>query len=62
MENGSGVDEDGEYSSSGSVELTSDGSSSLTLTLKAMRRGDDEDGRTYTLTIEAYDMVRQHAP
>ena len=49
------VDEYGVVQPSGSITLGVDGSYSFTVLLEASRRGDDLDGRHYTVTVSAQD-------
>jgi hypothetical protein len=51
------VDEYGKYASSGTVGLSSSGGFSFNLSLEAERDSDDKDGRAYTVTVRAVDMV-----
>jgi hypothetical protein len=51
------VDEYGKYASSGTVIPSSSGYFSFNLSLEAERDSDDKDGRAYTVTVRAVDMV-----
>ena len=51
------VDEYGLVQPSGSVVLQSDGSYSVTILLEASRLGGDQDGRHYTIIMEARDLA-----
>jgi hypothetical protein len=46
-------DEYGAVQPSGTIELNADGAYSLSIELQASRRGTDDDGRLYTLTVRA---------
>jgi hypothetical protein len=47
------IDEYGELAPSGSIAVAADGSFSFVVRLTASRRGNDADGRTYTVAIRA---------
>jgi hypothetical protein len=51
------VDEYGEDQPAGSITLAGDGSYSFTIQLTSDRLGQDKDGRTYTIIIEASDIA-----
>lgn len=51
------ADEYGELSLSGNISLATDGSFYLNLPLEADRRGNDSDGRLYTIHITAMDRI-----
>jgi outer membrane protein assembly factor BamB len=51
------VDEYGVSQPSGSVVLQTNGTYSFTLSLPATRKGNDSDGHTYTITIQAKDQA-----
>jgi FG-GAP repeat len=55
------VDEYGRIQSSGSIDLGHDGSYSISALLKASRKGNDRDGRSYTMIISAKDRVGNFA-
>lgn len=48
-------DEYGEYTSTGEFEIDADGSFTLYLPVEAARRGNDKDGRHYTISLFAED-------
>jgi hypothetical protein len=50
-----GLDEYGQIQPSGSLTLEADGSYSFTVALQASRRGNDKDGRHYTIAVSARD-------
>ena len=51
------VDEYGSIQPSGPVSLGAGGSYSFTVSLKASRNGNDQDGRHYTITVSAQDLA-----
>ena len=46
-------DEYAEVQPAGPIELNADGRFSFTILLRASRRGNDRDGRLYTITVRA---------
>ena len=55
------IDEYGQVQPSGLVTINSDGSFIVNVSLEARRRGNDRDGRTYTLTVTATDSAGNRA-
>ena len=51
------MDEYGQIQPSGSVTLDADGSYAFTVALQASRKGNDRDGRHYTIVVSATDMA-----
>jgi len=51
------MDEYGQIQPSGSLTLTADGSYAFTVALEASRRGNDQDGRHYTITVSTRDTI-----
>jgi hypothetical protein len=51
------VDEYGTVQPSGAVTIAGDGSFAVQVPLEARRNGDDLDGRTYTITVQASDLA-----
>jgi len=50
-------DEYGEYNSNGPVTVGADGSFSISAAVEASRRGEDKDGRVYTISVKAIDKM-----
>ena len=51
------IDEYGQVQPSGSITLGADGRYTLTVQLQASRRGNDQDGRRYTILVSATDVA-----
>jgi YVTN family beta-propeller protein len=54
------IDEYGQIQPSGSVTPEADGSYAFTVQLQASRRGNDQDGRRYTIIVSATDYAGNH--
>jgi hypothetical protein len=50
-------DEYGSVQPTGSLTLGADGRYTATIPLQASRRGNDKDGRQYTITVSAHDLA-----
>jgi hypothetical protein len=51
------TDEYGSVQPKGSVPVKADGSYAFTIKLQASRNGNDKNGRLYTMTVSAEDLV-----